>query len=171
MRFGLQAGNRFVKHYVPLLQNMGVLLISHALSFLAEYGNKHKRRIKFNSWDFQQSESKWWQKLWQLSAWQHLHLSQMSEDKLFLLKNDDRNWGLFGHLQQKLILSDLSFQNGVWRQLVGLCFSGRGDRPLHILGAGSVSSLECLSVTFKYVQYLLFSFSGPRHLIGFNFRL
>lgn len=62
----------------------------------------------------------------------------------------------------------MSFENGVWRQLVGLCFSGRGDRPLHILGAGSVSSLECLSVTFKYVQYLLFSLSGPRHLIGFN---
>lgn len=86
----------------------------------------------------------------------------------FYWKKDDRNQGLFGHLQQKLIQSDLSFENGVWRQLVGLCFSGRGGRPLHILGAGSVSSLECLSVTFKYVQYLLFSLSGPRHLIGFN---
>lgn len=168
MRFGLQAGNKFVKHYVPLLQNVVVLPISHTLSFLAEDGNKHKRRTNSNSWDFKQSEGKLWQQLWQLGAWQHLHLSEMSEDKLFLLKKDDRNQGLFGHLQQKLIQSDLSFENGVWRQLVGLCFSGRGGRPLHILGAGSVSSLECLSVTFKYVQYLLFSLSGPRHLIGFN---
>lgn len=48
MRFGLQAGNKFVKHYVPPLQNMGALPISHTLSFLAEDGNKHKIRIKSN---------------------------------------------------------------------------------------------------------------------------
>lgn len=38
-----QAGDAFVKHSLPLLQNMGVLPISHALSFPAQDGNEHRR--------------------------------------------------------------------------------------------------------------------------------
>lgn len=41
-----QAGDAFVKYSLPLLQNMGVLPISHALSFPAQDGNEHKRRTK-----------------------------------------------------------------------------------------------------------------------------